>query len=118
MQRRDEADQHRAEALGERTCLNHPIDRANRPSIDNNDLSSIDIRPKITSTVSENPKFDNQYLTHDEFGIFMDPDSSARATYGHALHVSREDIADILQMANGEDNLFLQQRTSQHISRG
>ncbi|KAG2275436.1 hypothetical protein Bca52824_057991 [Brassica carinata] len=34
MQRRDEADQHQAEATGERTRFSHSIDRALRPSID------------------------------------------------------------------------------------
>ncbi|KAF3550334.1 hypothetical protein DY000_02006520 [Brassica cretica] len=111
MQRRDEANQQRAEAIGERTRFSHPINRANRPSIDNNPPSSIDIRPKPPSTVSENPNFDNQYLTQDEFGIFRDPDGCARAIDEHALQVSGEDIADILQMANGADNLFMQQRT-------
>ncbi|KAF3594005.1 hypothetical protein DY000_02020040 [Brassica cretica] len=45
----------------------------------------------------------------DEFGIFSDPDGYAKAIDGHALQVSREDIADILQMANGAYNLFMQQ---------
>ncbi|KAF2535317.1 hypothetical protein F2Q70_00004689 [Brassica cretica] len=40
-----------------------------------------------------------------------DPDGCARPIDVHALKVSREDIADILQMANGADNLFMQQRT-------
>ncbi|KAF3487331.1 hypothetical protein F2Q69_00054325 [Brassica cretica] len=111
MQRRDEADQ-RAEATWKRTRFSHPIYRTNRPSIENNPRSSIDIRPKPPSTVSENPNFDNQYLSQDEFGIFRDPDGYARAIDGHALQVSREDIADILQMANGADNLFMQQRTA------
>ena len=74
--------------------------------------SSIDIRPKTKLTVSENPNFDNQYLTPDKLGIFRDPDGYARAIDGHALQVSRKDIADILQMANGADNLFMQQRTA------
>ena len=87
------------------------MDRANRLSIDNNTPSSIDIRPKPSPTVSKNPSYDNQYLRHDEFGIFRDPDGYARAIDGHALQVSREDITDILQMANGADNLFMQQRT-------
>ncbi|KAF3554068.1 hypothetical protein F2Q69_00016555 [Brassica cretica] len=39
----------------------------------------------------------------------MDPEGYARAIDGHALQVSREDIADILQMANGAENLFMQQ---------
>ncbi|KAF3576243.1 hypothetical protein DY000_02031192 [Brassica cretica] len=61
---RDEADQLRAEAIGKRTRLSHPIDRANRPSIDNNHPSSI---------------------------------------------ASKTKIHYILQMANGADNLFMQQ---------
>ncbi|KAF3601035.1 hypothetical protein F2Q69_00036600 [Brassica cretica] len=85
MQRRDEADQQQASATGEGTRFSHSIDRANHPSIDENLPSSVDIRPKIKPTVSENPNLDNQYLTPDEI--------------------------DILQMANGADNLFMQQRT-------
>ncbi|KAF3574790.1 hypothetical protein F2Q69_00060293 [Brassica cretica] len=111
MQRRDEAEQYQSESTQERTCFSHPIDRANRPSIDNNLPSSIDICPKPPSTVSKIPNYDNQYLTPDEFGIFRDPDGYATAIDGHALQVSREDIANILQMANGADNLFVQQRT-------
>ena len=74
-----------------------------------NHTTSIDIRPKPKTTVSEKDKFDNQYLTPDEFGIFRDPNGYARAIDGRTLHVSREDIADILQTANGADNLFVQQ---------
>ncbi|KAF3539974.1 hypothetical protein F2Q69_00023242 [Brassica cretica] len=81
MQRRDESDQQREEATGERKHLRHPIDRANRSSIDNNLPPSIDIY------------------------------SYPKAIDGCALQVSREDIADILQMANGADNFFMQQRT-------
>ncbi|KAF3485245.1 hypothetical protein F2Q69_00053823 [Brassica cretica] len=40
-----------------------------------------------------------------------DPDGHARALDGRILQVSREDIADILQVANGPDNLFMQQRS-------
>ncbi|KAF3509616.1 hypothetical protein F2Q69_00005916 [Brassica cretica] len=42
----------------------------------------------------------------------LDPDGYARAIDGHALQVSREDIAYILQMANGAENLFMQQRNN------
>ena len=91
--------------------MSYPIDRTNCPSIDNNLFPSIDIRPKPKSTISENPNYDNNYLTQDKFGIFRDPDGYARAIDGHALQVSREDIADILQTANGANNLFMQQRT-------
>ncbi|KAF2553099.1 hypothetical protein F2Q68_00034185 [Brassica cretica] len=54
---------------------------------------------------------DYDFLTPDEFGIFRDPDGHARDMYGRILQVSREDIADILQLANGPDNLFMQQRS-------
>ncbi|KAF3529773.1 hypothetical protein DY000_02042918 [Brassica cretica] len=40
----------------------------------------------------------------------LDPDGNARAIDGRILQVSREDIADILEVANGPDNLFSQQR--------
>ncbi|KAF3530002.1 hypothetical protein DY000_02039750 [Brassica cretica] len=78
-------------------------------SIDINHTTSIDIRPKPKTILSEKDKFDNQYLTPDEFGIFRDPNGYVRAIDGRTLHVSREDIADILQTANGADNLFVQQ---------
>ncbi|KAF2556992.1 hypothetical protein F2Q68_00015316 [Brassica cretica] len=40
----------------------------------------------------------------------LDPDGYARAVDdGHAMHVSREEIAEILQIINGVDNLFMQQ---------
>ncbi|KAF3485215.1 hypothetical protein F2Q69_00052134 [Brassica cretica] len=48
-------------------------------------------------------------LHEDEFGIFRDPDGYARAIDGRTLHVSREHIADILQTADGADNLFIHQ---------
>ncbi|KAF3494240.1 hypothetical protein DY000_02052429 [Brassica cretica] len=40
----------------------------------------------------------------------MDPDGHARAIDGRILNVSRKDIADILQTANGAENLFVHQR--------
>ncbi|KAF2613277.1 hypothetical protein F2Q70_00011605 [Brassica cretica] len=111
------ADELHEEAAWERTHFSHPIDRAIPPSIDINPSTSIninhttstDIRPKPKTTVSEKDKFDNQYLTPDEFGIFRDPNVYAKAIDGRTMHVSREDIADILQTANGADNLFVQQ---------
>ncbi|KAF3573878.1 hypothetical protein F2Q69_00059017 [Brassica cretica] len=117
MQRRDETDQHQAEAAWGRTRYSHPIDRASRPSIDINPstsinvahTTSIDIRSKPKTTVSEKDKVDNEYLTQDEFGIFRDPDGYARAIDGRILNVSRKDIADILQTANEAENLFVHQ---------
>ena len=53
---------------------------------------------------------DYDLLTRDEFGIFRDSDGHARAIDERILQVSREDIAEILQLSNGPDNLFMQQR--------
>ncbi|KAF3600528.1 hypothetical protein F2Q69_00035100 [Brassica cretica] len=108
----------RDDDLHEGFTYDHPIDRESRPSIDINhstsidinNTTSIDIRPIPKTTVNEKDKFDNQYLTPDEFGILRDPDGYARAIDGRTLHVSREDIADILQTANGADNLLIHQR--------
>ncbi|KAF2578222.1 hypothetical protein F2Q68_00005065 [Brassica cretica] len=41
----------------------------------------------------------------------LDPYGYAREIVGHVRQVSKEDTADILQMANGVDNLFMQQCT-------
>ncbi|KAF2565784.1 hypothetical protein F2Q68_00025125 [Brassica cretica] len=104
-------------------ATHHPIDIAIPPSIDTNPSTSIDInhttsidsRLKPKTTVSEKDKSDNQYLTPDEFGIFRDPHGYVKANDGHTLYVSREDIADILQTANGAYNLFMQQHNfSEH----
>ncbi|KAF3530209.1 hypothetical protein DY000_02039714 [Brassica cretica] len=118
-QRCDETDQKRAEAAWGRTHFIHPIDRAIPPSIDIhpstsidiNNTTSIDNRPKPKIIVSKKDKSDNQYLTPDEFGIFRDSYGYAKAIDGRTLHVSREDITDILQIANGADNFFMQQHT-------
>ncbi|KAF2535234.1 hypothetical protein F2Q68_00021238 [Brassica cretica] len=42
-----------------------------------------------------------------------DPDGHARAMDGRILQVCREDIANILRLANEPDNLFIQQRSIQ-----
>ncbi|KAF3514408.1 hypothetical protein F2Q69_00005954 [Brassica cretica] len=75
MKRRDETYQIRAKSAWERIRFSHPIDRAIRPSIDTRRPQSIDINntmlidnhPIPKTTVSEKDKFDNQYLTPDEF---------------------------------------------------
>ncbi|KAF2611848.1 hypothetical protein F2Q70_00012016 [Brassica cretica] len=118
IQRRDEADQHQSDTTWGRTRYTHMIDRANCPSIDINPSTSIDINPstsidirsKPKNTVSKKDKFNNVYLTPDEFRIFRDPDSHARELDGRILNVSQKDIADILQTANGAENLFVHQR--------
>ncbi|KAF2575815.1 hypothetical protein F2Q70_00002025 [Brassica cretica] len=83
------------------------------PSIDAFVSTSIDttLKPNLSiSKLNDNANIDYGFLTLDEFGIFGDPDGNARAIDGRILQVSREDIADILQVASGPDNLFSQQR--------
>ncbi|KAF2566435.1 hypothetical protein F2Q68_00024740 [Brassica cretica] len=89
MQRHDETDQKRAEAVWGRSNFSHSIGRAIPPSIDINPSTSID----ISHTTS------------------IDIHGHAKAIDGRTLHVSREDIADILQTANEADNLFMRQHT-------
>ena len=120
MQKRDDTDQIRAKAAWERTRFSESIDprhqksidKLPQQSIDNINTTSIDNRSIPKTTVSKKDKLDNQYLTQDEFGIFRDPNGFAKAIDRRTLHVSREDIADILQTANGADNLFMHQRNN------
>ncbi|KAF3516279.1 hypothetical protein DY000_02059998 [Brassica cretica] len=120
MQKRDDTDQFQAEAAWERTNFSQSIDTRHQQSIDKRPQQSIDINNTTSidshsiqkTTVSEKDKLDNQYLTPDEFGIFRDPNGFANAIDSRTLHVSREDIADILQTANGADNLFMHQRSN------
>ncbi|KAF3506923.1 hypothetical protein F2Q69_00009433 [Brassica cretica] len=93
MQRRDETYRKRAESAWERTHFSHPTDRAIPPLIDINPSISIDINHTTSIDIRPN----------------RDPNGYAKAIDGRTLHVSREDIADILRMANGADNLFVQQ---------
>ncbi|KAF3593994.1 hypothetical protein DY000_02021932 [Brassica cretica] len=83
------------------------------PSMDASVSTSIDtaLNPNLSiSKLNDNANIDYGFLTHDEFGIFRDPDGITRAIDGRILQVSTEDISDILQVANGPDNLFSQQR--------
>ncbi|KAG5400097.1 hypothetical protein IGI04_014704 [Brassica rapa subsp. trilocularis] len=96
---RNETDQHLTEITWGTTRTSHPIDSAIRPSIDthhqqsinNNNTTSIDNRPIPKTT---------------------DPDGHTKAINGRTLHLSREDIAHILQTANGTENLFLHHRNN------
>ncbi|KAF2550199.1 hypothetical protein F2Q68_00034375 [Brassica cretica] len=120
MQKRDDTDQFQAEAAWGRTRFSESIDTSHQESInklpqqsiDINNTTSIDNHPIPNTTGSEKNKLDNQYLTPDEFGIFRDPNGFAKAIDGRTLHVSRENIADILQTANEAENLFTHQRSN------
>ncbi|KAF2583835.1 hypothetical protein F2Q70_00036823 [Brassica cretica] len=98
MQKRDDTDQFQAEAAWERTRSSQSIDTRHQQSIDKlpqqsigiNNTTSIDNHPILKTTVSEKDKFDNQYLTPDEFDIFRDPNGYAKAIDGRTLHVSVE----------------------------
>uniref|UniRef100_M4F9Z7 Uncharacterized protein n=1 Tax=Brassica campestris TaxID=3711 RepID=M4F9Z7_BRACM len=113
MQIHDETDQKQAEAVWGRSRFSHPIDIAIPPSIDINPSTSIDInhttstdiRPKPKPTLSEKDKFDNQYLTQNEFGIFRDPDGYAKAIDGRF-----SDGNSVVTVFNPNNNLFMQQR--------
>ncbi|KAG2267184.1 hypothetical protein Bca52824_074263, partial [Brassica carinata] len=72
---------------------------------------SIQSRNPNSLSTKKNMSTIYDFLTPDEFGIFRDSDGHARAMDGRILQVSREDIADILQLANGPDNLFMQQHS-------
>ncbi|KAG2266363.1 hypothetical protein Bca52824_073442 [Brassica carinata] len=83
------------------------------PSIDASVSTSIDTTLNHNLSISklnDNANIDYGFLTPDDFGIFRDPNGNTRAIDGRILQVSRDDIADILQVANGPDNLFSQQR--------
>ena len=80
------------------------------PSIDIPVSTSTHSKPKLSLFTKKNMRIDYDFLATNEFGIFRDSDGQARAMDGRILQVSREDIADILQLANGADNLFKQQR--------
>ncbi|KAF3499514.1 hypothetical protein F2Q69_00042474 [Brassica cretica] len=109
MQRCDETDQIQAEAAWERTRFRYPIDREIHPSIDTRHQQSINTRHQQSIDNNNATSIDNRQIPKP-----LDPDGYAKAIDGRTLHVSREDIADILQTANGADNLFIQQ--SRHIT--
>ncbi|KAF2609015.1 hypothetical protein F2Q68_00044343 [Brassica cretica] len=111
MQKRDGTDQVQAEVAWERTRTSHPIGRAIRPSIetlhqqsiDNNNSTSIDNRPIPNTTVSEKDKFDNQFLTPDEFGNGAD-----NMFMHHRNNPGQKATKKFYDTAGGIDNSFIQ----------
>ncbi|KAF2591934.1 hypothetical protein F2Q70_00039661 [Brassica cretica] len=83
MQRRDEVEQYRAEAIGERSRFSHPIDRANPR--------------RSTKTLHHRSTSGPRWICKSNRWT-----CTARIQRGHCRH---------FQMANGADNLFIQQRT-------
>ncbi|KAF2534172.1 hypothetical protein F2Q70_00029534 [Brassica cretica] len=87
--------------------LNNDAESVHRPTLPTTNRST------VTSTVCE---METTRLVVGQMNTttkaLQDPDSYAKAIDSHTLHVSREDIADILQTANGADNLFMHQRSN------
>ncbi|KAF3484883.1 hypothetical protein F2Q69_00052488 [Brassica cretica] len=77
----------------------HPAKLSNA-SIDTTPGTSIDIKAAALKMEKENIPISSR-----------DPDGHARAMDGRILQVTREDIAEILQLANRPDKLFMQQRS-------
>ncbi|KAF3508413.1 hypothetical protein F2Q69_00007310 [Brassica cretica] len=73
--------------------------------IDSRIKPSIDAHHVPDSEVQVQDNIEYGYLTPDEFGIFRDPEGQARAMDGRVLHISKEDIADIIGM-NGSRNFL------------
>ncbi|KAF2616147.1 hypothetical protein F2Q70_00011557 [Brassica cretica] len=95
------------------TSHNTEAEKMNAPTNQSEGTSrkSIQSRNPNSLFTKKNMSIDYDFITPDEFGIFRDSDGHARAMDGRILQVSREDIADIFQVANGPDNLFMQQRS-------
>ncbi|KAF2578441.1 hypothetical protein F2Q68_00004258 [Brassica cretica] len=99
----------------------HSFNNTPPPSIDNIYSASVDTHPhpakRSSSSIDTRPgtsiDIKAATLEQEKWNIPIpnrDKDGYARAMDGRILQVSREDIADILQLANGADNLFMQQR--------
>ena len=86
---------------GEEFSCNLPHRLYTTKSVDENTTTSIDTQP-LPFDLNKDNELDHGYLTPDEFGVFRDPEGNARAMDGRMLQVSREDILDILAMANGQ----------------
>ena len=105
---------HKSEGTSMRSIRSRNPNSADKrlPSIDTSVSTSTDTHSKpILSLSTKSMSNDYDFLLPDEFGIFRDQDGHARAMDGRILQVSREDIANIVQLANGVDNLFTQQRS-------
>ena len=91
--------------MDDRGLLHTSFAHATSTSIDSNIRPSIDAHHTPGSKWHDKDNTDYSYLTPDDFGIFRDPDGQARAMDGRILHISKEDIAEIIFM-NGSSNFF------------
>ncbi|KAF3537747.1 hypothetical protein F2Q69_00023536 [Brassica cretica] len=75
------------------------------------------LRKEYVSAIrsTRDPSIDRHQSTSVQYQKPLNPDGYTRAIDERTLHVSREEIADILQTANGADNLLIHQRNiSEH----
>ena len=70
----------------------------NETSIGRNTKPSIDVHQTVESKENVNDNIDYGSLTPDEFDIFRDLEGQARAMDGRILNISKEDIADIIDI--------------------
>ncbi|KAF3559015.1 hypothetical protein F2Q69_00013118 [Brassica cretica] len=96
MQKRGDTNQIQAEDAWERTR-----------SIDTRHQQSIDKLPQQSIDINNTTSIDNHSIPKPLY-----PNGYAKAIDSRTLHVSQEDIADILQTANGVDNMFMHQRSN------
>ncbi|WZZ51107.1 hypothetical protein YC2023_051214 [Brassica napus] len=96
MQKRGDTNQIQAEAAWEKTR-----------SIDTRHQQSIDKLPQQSIDINNTTLIDNHSIPKPLY-----PNGYAKAIDSRTLHVSQEDIADILQTANGVDNMFMHQRSN------
>ncbi|KAF3563138.1 hypothetical protein DY000_02016911 [Brassica cretica] len=109
-------------AIQDERYSSHSFNNTSPPSIDRVYSASVDTHPhpvkrsyaSIDTTLGTSIDIKAAAFEKEKGNIPIpsrDPDGLARAMDGRILQVSREDIADILQLANGPDNLFMQQRS-------
>ncbi|KAF2616924.1 hypothetical protein F2Q68_00041144 [Brassica cretica] len=84
----------------EDTLLHHSSWKRNAPSIDTQPPQRN--RKRASTDIANYSSIDAE--------VNRDPDGHTRAIDGRILNVSRKDIADILQIANGAEILFVHQR--------
>ncbi|KAF3611531.1 hypothetical protein DY000_02048996 [Brassica cretica] len=109
-------------AMQDERYSSHSFNNTSPPSIDRVYSASVDTHPhpakrsyaSIDTTPGTSIDIKVAAFEKEKGNIPIpsrDPDGHARAMDERILQVSREDIADILQLANGHDNLFMQQRS-------
>ncbi|KAF3601734.1 hypothetical protein F2Q69_00035442 [Brassica cretica] len=101
-------------AMDDRGLLHTLFASATSTSIDSNIKPSIDDHPTTNLEVQVKDNTNYGYPTPDEFGIFRDSEGQSRVMDGHILHISNEDIAEIIAM-NGCSNFYIPKNRSDDL---